>query len=136
MIAALDSRPAKKNNCRPQEQIVNREANPGNRPPLYPARVVIHHPRRSFAGEHFFEITDGLHRGESGFTDVDLISVLDRAQEFDPIERAEIQVPLEVERSLEFLRGALGNSRDQLTQRMTGFRVSWPVRAGHLLDCP
>ena len=74
---------------------MNQESNPRYWPALYPCRIVIGHARRRLALQHSFQVSDCVYGREASFAQVHLIAVFERAEQFHPVKRTEIEIGIE-----------------------------------------
>ena len=92
ILAALYSRPSEQEYGGTHQQIMREQANPRHRPALRPSRIVIAHTRRRLAAQHGFEIADSFNGSKSRFAQIHLIAIFQCAEQFNPVERTEIQI--------------------------------------------
>ena len=69
---------------------MGQKTNPCNWPLQNPGRVVIFHALSLLASQQLLKICNRVGVGEACLAQVDLIAVLQRAEQFHAIERAEI----------------------------------------------
>src|SRR5579864_5040357 len=95
VFSALDARPAQQYDRRPQKEIVGQQSYPGHRPAQRPGRIVVWDGRFDFSAQHAFQVTDSADSGEASFAEVQLVTVLQRAEEFYAIERTQAEIGIE-----------------------------------------
>jgi hypothetical protein len=95
-MSTLNAGPSQKKNCGSQQQVMNRETNPGDGPALYPSRIVVGCSRCNLALQHSLQFTYSVYGRKPGLTEIDLISIFKRTQQLHSVERTEVQVRFEI----------------------------------------
>ncbi len=117
MFASFNPRPAQQHNRRTHQQIMHRNPQPVHRPGQCPTRIVIRRARRRISAQHALQVPYRAHRAEPGLAEVHLIAVLQRAQQFHPVQRTQPQVGIQIRILAQRSSRASRHSRDQFRQR-------------------
>src|SRR5262245_21822118 len=86
ILAAFDARPTQEKDRGAHQHVVRKAAKPANGPTKRPARVVIFDPTRSVSHQHLLKIADGSHGAVAGFTEIGLVAIFERAEQFDALQ--------------------------------------------------
>src|ERR1700752_5235158 len=69
---------------------------PRGRPPQCPIGIVIRRTWHRFTAQHLVQIADGASCAEANLAEVELVAVLQRAEQFDAIERTKSEVGVKI----------------------------------------
>src|SRR6266852_7151096 len=98
IFAAEDFGVAENLRGRPDERVVDREAEPADGLALGPARVGVFRAASGGLMEQVLDVSDGSCFGEGGFVEFELIALLQGAHELHAIEGAEVEIALKIMR--------------------------------------
>src|SRR5215469_13638497 len=128
VFAPDDSRPPQNEYRWTQQSVMHGKTDPSYGPALDPGGIVINHPSRRFSLQHSFQVAHRAHCGKTRLAQIDLIALLQRAKEFDAIERTQVQVRIEIRVGIQFRNRTPGDTRNQFGQ---GGGALCPVHRSH-----